>query len=75
MIQLEASDKNANLVGPRGERFLQKDGVVNIPDRYSQYADACAAPGTIFKHRARAYAGFDASELAENYRRWEEGRQ
>lgn len=71
-VELEASDKNANLIGPRGERFIQKDGIVIVPDSYSQYADRCVAPGTIFKKRSKVFSGFDADELAAQHANWQQ---
>lgn len=71
-VELEASDRNANLIGPYGERFIQKDGIVTVPDKYSRYADRCAAPGTIFKKRSKAFSGFDSQEIAAQHARWQQ---
>lgn len=74
-IQLEASDKNAILVGPHGENFVQRDGIVELPDKYHKFAIDAVQPRTLFRRRSRAYAGFDAAELAERYQQWEESRR
>lgn len=73
-IELESSDPNANLVAPGGEALLQRNGVVEVPERYAQFAEECVRPRTIFRRRTRAFAGFDAEELAAQYAEWEKSR-
>lgn len=73
-VQLEVEDKNANLETPDGRLWRNRDGVLTLPDRYEQYAGEVASPRTIFRKRNRRFAGFDAAELAEGRKRWEEDR-
>ncbi len=73
-VQLEVEDKNANLETPDGKLWRNRDGILTLPERYDRYADRVAEPRTLFRKRTRRFAGFDAAEVADRRRRWEEER-
>lgn len=74
MSTLEVEDPNANLEGPNGEKFMQRNGRIELPDGYERVAAQATAPRTLFHTYKRRFAGADIAELEARYKEWERER-
>lgn len=72
-MQLEMPDKKANLESPTGEKYLQKDGVVEVPTHVGQQFLAAGIPGV--KQYRKYYGGVDLNELRARAEAMREAKQ